>query len=385
MPGRPLLFYSQWPLGFFNPEGERKAFALSDVGYDVVYVTSAGIRNPRLSRTRKVIDVGLRKLRHRSGVRRSAAHEQLVTGSVLVVPPRQVPVVRKFNVAWVRRQLEAMIPSWNEALAWIRFPTPELVESLPSLRPRAVVYECVDPYHHMPGIVGGWGPRFERAERALIEQADLIVAPTEALAERLASLGGEARVVPHGVSTGLFPWRGPDQREAGPVTVGFVGTLDMRLDVAALRLVATRHPDWRIRLIGRVRDGFHPRSLKGLPNVTVEPVVPQARLGEIVASFDVGLMPYLDEAYYEYTVPVKNLEFMAAGKPAVVTPSRALMPYADLLYFAETPDQYCAQLELALSEDSVELARRRRAVAEANSWERRLAEIQHLARELAPP
>jgi hypothetical protein len=42
-------------------------------------------------------------------------------------------------------------------------------------------------------------------------------------------------------------------------------------------------------------------------------------------------------------------------------------------------------LERALREDSGELAQRRRAVAESNTWERRLGEIVQLAQRLANP
>jgi glycosyltransferase involved in cell wall biosynthesis len=385
VPGRALLFYSQWPLGFHNPEGERKAFALCDAGYEVVYVAGTGIRNPRLARAGKAVEAGRRKLRHRSGTRASPSHERLVTASVLVTPPRQVQAIGRLNAAWMRRQLETSIPSWPEALAWIRYPTPELVDALARHPPRAVVYECVDSYHHTPGIVGAWEERFHRAERALIDLAQLVVTPGEALAERLKSLGAQVRLVPHGVDPEPFRVRGADRAGGEPTTAGFVGTLDPRLDVAALRLVAERHPEWRIRLIGPVRDGFDPRSVTSLPNVTVEPPIPHERLGEVLASFDAGLMPYLDLPLFRYMCPLKNLEFMAAGKPAVARPNRALMGFADLLYFAQTPGEFCAQLERALAEDSPELARRRRAVAEANSWQRRLGEIQDLAVELASP
>jgi glycosyltransferase involved in cell wall biosynthesis len=384
MPGRPLFFYAQWPLGFYNPEGERKAMALSDAGYDVVYVVSTGMRNPGLASVRKAARVGLRKLRHRSGVR-SSRQEGLVTGSILVLPPRQVPTVARANTGWVRRQLEAVMPSWGDALAWIRYPTPEVVDALSQLRPGAVVYECVDAHDETPGIVGAWKERFDRAERALVAQTDLAVVPSEALGERLRSMGADVRVVPHGVDAELFSVTGPDQRKAGPITAGYVGTVDLRLDVAAIRMAAERHPDWRFRFFGPVRDGFEAGAITELPNVTVEPAVPHECLGEVIAGFDLGLMPYLDAFNFEYMCPVKHLEFMAAGKPAVARPNRALAAHADLLYFAETPEEFSAQLDRALGEDTPELARRRRAVAEANSWKRRLEEIKHLAMDLAGP
>jgi glycosyltransferase involved in cell wall biosynthesis len=384
MPGRPLFFYAQWPLGFYNPEGERKALTLGRAGYDVSYVVSTGIRNPGPASLRKAARVGWRKLRHGSGTR-SSRREGLVTGSILVLPPRQLAAVRRANTRWVERQLRSIVPAWSETLAWIRYPTPEVVDALAKARPRAMVYECVDAHDRTPGIVGPWKERFARAERALVEQIDLAVVPSEALGDRLRSMGAEVRVIPHGVDVDLFEVRGPDQRRPGPITAGYVGTIDPRLDADAIRTAAERHPEWRFRLFGPVRDGFQTDQITVAPNVTVEPAVPHERLGEVIAGFDLGLMPYLDALNFEYMCPVKNLEFMAAGKPAVARPNRALTDYSDLLYFAETPEDFSAQLDRALAEDTPELARRRRATAEANSWERRLGEIEQVARDLAEP
>lgn len=202
----------------------------------------------------------------------------------------------------------------------------------------------------------------------------------------MRSLGAaEVRLIPHGVDVNLFAWPPPEPPADESITIGFVGTLDFRLDLPALRHVAERHPDWRIRLIGPIGDLFDPHSLSDVSNISVEPAVPHERVGEVIAGFSAGIMPYVEWPGYRYTVPVKNLEYMAAGKPAVVRPSPALRPYADLVYFAKTPEEYSAQLERALREDSAELAERRRAVAEANTWERRLGEIEATAKRLASP
>jgi glycosyltransferase involved in cell wall biosynthesis len=384
--GRPLFFYAEWPLGYPNPEGERKALALGRAGYEVTYAAGLGLRNPGLRSVRKA----LRMLAERIGWSAPRSHDRggapLRSISPLLLGPRQLPWIRGVNTAWLGRQLEASVPHWPEALAWIRYPTPELVGALARQRPAGVVYECVDAHDHTPGVVGAWTQRLERAERALVSEADLVVVPGEALAERLQALGAEdVRMIPHGVELELFPWHEPRQHSGRSVTAGLVGTLDDRIDVPALRRLAARHPEWRIRLIGPVRDDFPPRSISELDNVSIEPPVEHARLGEVIGGFDLGLMAYRDHPVVRYMCPVKNLEYMAAGKPAVARPNRALRKYEDLLYFAETPEEFCTQAERAVGEDSLELARQRRATAEANTSQMRLRELVAVAREVSPP
>lgn len=374
-----LLFYSTWPLGYHNQEAERKARGLAGAGYDVVFVAGVGTRNPTLSNIPKLVDRAGRKLANRAPAGEQVAGMR--SASVLVLPPRQLDVVSRFNTGWLGRQLERSIPGWDESVAWVRWPTPELVQVLRGRPPAAVVYECVDPYHRSPGLVGRWAGPHERAERALVDQAGAVVVPSEVLAERFRAWGADVRVVPHGVD--LFPWS-PRNRSGETVVLGFVGSLDYRIDIPAIRRIAEAHPAWRIRLIGPVQEGFDPKVLASLPGVTVEPPVPYAELGAMLAQFDVGLMPYISGPHYSYrgTNPVKNFELMAAGRPAVAAPSPALRPYSDLVYFAETPEEFVRETERALAEDSPERAARRRAVAEANTWDMRIAELVALVEEL---
>jgi hypothetical protein len=378
----PLFFYSYWPLGYHNLEAERKAIAFARAGYDVVYVAGVGIRNPRAQSAAKLLDRAAAKLRRPGGAPAAAQQQgEVRSASVLVAPPRQLPLVRHANTAWMERQLRGIFDDWSEAVAWVRWPTPELVDALARLRPKAVVYECVDAYHISPGITGRWVEVFEQAERRLVDLSTLCVTPSEPLAERLREFGARVEVVPHGVD--LDPWDGPVIPTPGPTTVGFVGTLDYKLEDWMLRGIAQELPDWRMRLIGPVQEGFDARKLADLPNVSVEPPIPADDVARTIASFDVGVMPYFDHPAYTASCPLKNLEYMGMGKAAVARWAPALEPYRDLLYFASEPAEFARELRRAVAEDTPELQRRRRAVAEANTWQRRLGELTELVDGLA--
>ncbi len=345
-----------------------------------MYVAGVGIRNPRLRTLPKAADRIARGLLRRSapsGAR--PAHAGLRDGSILVVPPRQLAAVRRANARWIGRRLAGMVGPG--AVAWVRWPTPELVDALPALAPAAVVYECVDGYHHSPGITGAWIARHEAAERALVERADAVVVPGEHLADRFRGSASRVVVVPHGVTLETFAFAPPREERERPV-VGFVGTLDYKLDLGFLRHAAERRPAWSIRLIGPVQEGFDPASLADLPNVSVEPPIPYDRVGATIAGFDASMMPYYDAPMYRSSAPLKNLEIMAVGRPAVARPTRALEAYADLVELATTPEEFLAGLDRALAGDSPELARRRRERAELESWTRRMDELLELLRSL---
>lgn len=378
MGGRPLLFYSGWGLGYHNPEAERKAAAFARAGYDVAYVAGLGIRNPRMSSVPKLLSRVRAKLAP-SGSPAAQPPPGVRSVALAVVPPRQLTALHRVNAAWLGRQVRGALSPWQDAVAWVRWPTPELVSWLARERAAAVIYECVDAYDHTPGVVGRWEPIFRAAEDGLVALADAVVVPGPALAERFA---GRARVVtvPHG--TELFPWTEPEPRDSRPVTAGFVGTLDYRIEIAWIRQLAVERPGWRVHLAGPHQEGFDAGELRGLANVELAPPVPFERLGSVLAGFDVGVMPYRDHPHVRFMTPVKNLEFMAAGRPAVARPSPALEQYAEWLYFAGQADEFVAQAQRAVDEDSPERARARRAVAESGSWERREADLVALLDEL---
>lgn len=366
---RSVLFYSAWPLGYHNIEAERKAVRLAEEGYDVVYVTGVGTRNPRLTRLAKLADRVARKLAP-SVASAPAAVPGLRTAAVAVMPPRQLAVVRRANERWVERQLRRAVPRWEAAVAWVRWPTQELVAALQQLRPAVLVYESVDANHLSPGIVGRWRTVFEAAERQLVEMADAVVVPGEALAERYRPWGTPVRLLPHGVELGAF--RGERSPRPERPVLGFIGTLDYRLDTEAVRFLAAERPHWRIRLIGPVQEGFEPADLAMLANISVEPPVDQAEVPALCASFDVGLLAYRDHPHFRHMAPVKALELLSAGTGVVARWNAALGELGDLVRFASTPEELLAQAEAVLATDSGDEARRRRAEAERHSWDRTL-------------
>ena len=380
-----LLFYGGFPLGFHNPESERKALAFQAAGYGVHYAAGVGIRDPRPSRLTKALSVGLERVRPSRLPAPDApadAGSALVARPLLVAPGRRVDAVRRFNEAWLARQIRGFIPAPRESVFWIRFPSPELIARLDDLRPRTLVYECVDAMHLTPGIeVEPWSGIYERAERALVERCDAVVVPHAALGERFARWGADVRIVPHGVE--MPPITERPRRQSGPTVVGFVGTLDRRVDGEIIRAVAEAEPAWRVRLIGPVAEGFDPAAFRDLPNVSVEPPVPHDTVGRLLGEFDLGVMPYFDHPMYRGMSPLKNLELLAAGVPAVARPAPALDPFRDVIRMADSPAAFVSELRAARASDSPEAAATRRRRAEGQSWAANHARLLELLDELS--
>ena len=376
---RSILFYAAWPLGYHNIEAERKAVHLADAGFDVVYVTGVGTRNPRLSSMAKLVDRVARKV-GRAPSPSANVHHGLREAGLLVLPPRQLGVVRSLNTAWVERQLRSMLPDPERSVAWIRWPTQELVDALQRVGPAAIVYESVDPNHLSPGMDRRWRPIFEDAERALVSLADLVVVPTPALAERYEAWGGRVHVLSHGVD--LPDWQERTSDPDREPTLGFVGTLDYRLDSDVLVEIARRRPHWRLRLIGPVQEGFDPAAFAALANVSIEGPVPASTVAALNRSFDVGVLAYRPDEHYRHLSPLKAAELLAVGTAVVAPRNPAMERYASVIAFAATADEHVAAIDGVLASDGPDLARRRRASVEEDTWANRLAEMTDLIHRL---
>jgi glycosyltransferase involved in cell wall biosynthesis len=122
------------------------------------------------------------------------------------------------------------------------------------------------------------------------------------------------------------------------------GTVSKRygLDVAlrAVALARKEIPDLEFHIIGRgddlqrVVDLANESRLDGC--VQFHKSVPIEQLPPLITQADVGIVPYLNDKYTQYVLPVKLLEYVALGIPVIASRLEALEVYFDekmLRYF----------------------------------------------------
>jgi glycosyltransferase involved in cell wall biosynthesis len=198
--------------------------------------------------------------------------------------------------------------------AWLY--TPMALEVAASLRPSTLVYDVMDDLASFRGAPAELRLRHRQALR----QADLVFTGGRSLHRGvLAHRSRRTHLFPSGVEPQHFATarsRRPPKR-ATPVA-GYVGVIDERLDLPLVARLAQELPDWEIRMVGPVAK-IDPASLPQAPNLVYPGPQPYERLPEVMAGFDVALMPFaLNEATRSIS-PTKTLEYLAAGLPVVST------------------------------------------------------------------
>ncbi|MDJ0341178.1 glycosyltransferase [Streptomyces sp. H10-C2] len=221
--------------------------------------------------------------------------------------------------------------------------------------------------------------------RSAVAGADLVLASSTALPERLPVSRRPPIVVPNGCDPSHFCADGPTVERVGRLTgplLGYAGAIDTRaFDGELIAAVARRRPDWTLVLAGpSTRSGRAP--LAGLPNVHLLGPVPFDDVPAVLRACDVCLIPYRLGGLIDYVHPKKFYEYLAMGKPVVATPLPALSglgALSGLVHLAGDAAGFTAAIEAALDScRNPDAGARRRAVAVRNSWSTRGEQLRAL-------
>ena len=94
------------------------------------------------------------------------------------------------------------------------------------------------------------------------------------------------------------------------------------------------------------------------------------------ASFDVCVLPWVtDNEFVSYGSAIKVREYLATGKPVVMTPLYEYERMSDVLRIARGYDDFIAKIEDALGNDSDAQRAARQASVKASTWDARAEEV----------
>jgi glycosyltransferase involved in cell wall biosynthesis len=210
-------------------------------------------------------------------------------------------------------------------------------------------------------------------EDALIRRAQAVFATASRLLSRCQRIRPDVHLVPNGADYGHFCSAAIKSTD-DILRVGFYGGIGPWLDLRLVFATARLMPEARFVMVGPVEPGA---DVTGTPdNVEFLGLKPYAELPEILAQFDVVMIPFKVSALTEAVNPIKLYEYFSAGKPTIVTPLPELVKFSPLVYVVSTPDEFREGVIMSLDEPA-EMSTRRQSVARAASWDARLDEIEH--------
>jgi UDP-galactopyranose mutase len=272
-----------------------------------------------------------------------------------------------------RSMIERMLAEHGVEDYVLWYYTPMALRFTRCLRPRAVVYDCMDELSAFKGA----SPLLRGLESELMSRADLVFTGGQSLYEAKRDRHPRVYAFPSSIDAAHFRTareiaeEPADQIEIPRPRLGFFGVIDERLDVELLDEVARMRPDWQLVMIGPVVK-IDPAALPSRANIHYLGMKSYKELPAYLSGWDVALLPFARNESTRFISPTKTPEYLAAGKPVVSTSIRDVVrPYGQegYVHIADTAAEFVAACEAALAEDSDERRERVDAFLGRTSWD----------------
>jgi UDP-galactopyranose mutase len=272
----------------------------------------------------------------------------------------------------------------DEPLVW--FYTPMALPLLTQLRPRGVIFDCMDELSAFKDA-----PRqLRQREAALLKSAHLVLTGGPSLYEAKRHANPRVVCLPSAVDAAHFSRQRALADEAaveaaeklqGGIAkprLGFAGVIDERIDLGLIDKIAAANASWQIIMVGPVAK-IDPASLPQRANIHWLGQQPYMLLPQLIAGWDACLLPFALNESTRFISPTKTLEYMAAEKSAVSTQIHDVRTlYGEVVRIAEDHDEFIAQCQLTLDESGAareERQRRMAATVERYSWDNAAAQV----------
>ncbi len=252
------------------------------------------------------------------------------------------------------------------------------------LRPDVTVYYNIDDYAlYWPDSAR----QVRELERATVLAADVTICVSRLRADELIAAipeaAGRIHHVPHGTPTPFLAHEPLERPAQAPLDLaklprpylGYVGSLEDRVDWELLSRLSREFPQASIVVVGRVGEPVAEpwweecSRFLSLPNVHALGWRPQEEIARYYQAFDVCLIPYrVDHPFNRVCNPTKIMDAMGSGRPIVATALPECCLHAERFHVVENIEEFTAAVRVILARHSDDgRAGLRHAFARANT------------------
>lgn len=244
----------------------------------------------------------------------------------------------------------------------------------------SVIYDCMDDH----GGFSNNGDTILRAEQKMLLEADAVVTTSARLSEKIGAVR-ENTIIRNAAESAWFSKPPQDllYHTERPV-VGYYGAISEWFDIDLVVASAKHYPDYDFVLVGSTHM-CDTRDAKKVKNIHFIGEVPYTDLKGYLYAFDICLIPFKLIELIQCTNPVKLYEYMAAGKPVVVTDMPELRLVKEHVYLSTDQDGFISNIKKAMDEkDSVSAVAKRKDFACKNDWQSRVTQMESLVEGMSP-
>jgi len=236
---------------------------------------------------------------------------------------------------------------------------------LGKLKEKTHIYYCYD------GVESGFfGKRIFDYENNFSKRVEAIITTSDFLNTEKLKLNPNSYVVKNGVDFPVFEKFAKKKvftRERKKV--GFIGSLDPRFDIETVEIAVKELPHFDFEFTGDMRNETLKAQLSLFPNVSFSNPIKPNEVPELLATYDVGIIPYIANEVNKNIYPLKINEFLAVGVPVVMTAFADLPDFEGLVSVSANKTDFIEKLIKEIEFDSIEKINTRIKFASSNSWE----------------
>ena len=343
------------------------------------------------------ISMGLPALKHKDLLprikRKLGSYSKLARQTeegITVVSPASLPffgtqAARSMNRKMIGAQIRQLARSRGllKPILWLAIPT--AAEMIGTFDESLVVYHVSDKYDANTMDHATDPSLIRRLHERAINGSDLIFYSGRKLFDE-ATLGCDrSYLLEQGVD--FAHWSktanlqiAPEVEQIPRPRLGYFGAVEPWLvDQELIKRAAKERPEWQWIFIGNRSRGI---EIENLPNTHFLPPVSYDQLPSYAAGFDVCVLPWeTEQAFTSYGSAIKVREYLATGKPVVISPLPEYEHLKDVLRIARSREDFLTCVDEALREND-EVARAKRQAAVANgTWDARAEWVSDLIEE----
>ena len=213
-------------------------------------------------------------------------------------------------------------------------------------------------------------------EQEYMQKVDTVITSSEGLFESKKNWNKNTYLVKNGVNFDLFhqAYHLPKKNKTQKI-IGYIGSLDDRLDYALLDHCIQKTPEYKYVFLGRINHEVGKQRLSKHANVELLGPRPPQELPEHLKEFSLGIIPFLKNEFTKGIYPLKINEYLAAGIPVVSTNFASMKDFEKMIALVDTPDEFVQALHQEFQQDSPAKIEQRIEIARSNAWESRAEQL----------
>jgi glycosyltransferase involved in cell wall biosynthesis len=311
---------------------------------------------------------------------------------VTVVSPAVIPFFGSRAARGINRKLLAMQigrlarrGGLSRPILWIAIPT--AADMIGQFDERLVIYQVSDKYDanlmdHATDLA-----TIRKLHERAIDNADVVLYSGQKLLAEAERGLERSHLLQQAVDFDHWSQVGSGKLEIAEAVariprprLGYFGAIEPWLvDQELIKRAARERPDWQWIFIGNKSRGV---EIEALPNTHFLPPVPYQELPRYAAGFDVCVLPWdTAHSFTSYGSAIKVREYLATGKPVVISPLPEYESMGDVLRIARTHDAWFRLVEEALQDHDPDAAQARQAAVSSGTWDARAEWVSGLIEE----